>query len=460
MRARQIDVKTRASSQTELQKLIELLREALTDLNVSVSERLLEEWSVIVHDGMSSDERDYHSIDHVFNVATGAPPTAKIGALFHDLVYLEIDGHLPPRQADIVGDVVGMEDNEFALRPYHPSRDRHRAIIEAVFGVQERPPLTTNTGLNEYLSAMLAVRCLANHLPTKLLVQIGACIETTIPFRAADKAGLSPPERLYKRLTKANIDFQLDFTEREIEAAVHQAVDLANRDVSGFATENTGVFLDYTWRLLPESNLPLRYRSTYTLGEYRTSLIKMARFFDFLRPELVFSRFHGVPDKSVIDDKTHYAEINIDRAARYLEAKIAALTVLYSMALLTGGDAPVALFVGDLPTSDRHGPRLEDYLQHSDKLCGSADHAVFDLLKEGRRSDSQFDVKHSPLAAFIYAEIGNKGTRAIVESATDAMDSAQADKVLHILPQNLLIDIVEACAKIAINRAPLLLRLV
>ena len=193
--ATQIDVKTAKTLQTELQRLIELFREALTDLNVSVSEHELEEWSVIVHDGMSGDERDYHSIDHVFDVATGAPPIAKIGALFHDLVYLEIDGALPPRQAALLYDVVANDAGGFALRPYEDRNDRHRAIVEAIFGVQDGLPLTTTTGLNEYLSAMLAVRALADSLPTKLLVQIGVCIEATIPFRARDAAGRSAAER-------------------------------------------------------------------------------------------------------------------------------------------------------------------------------------------------------------------------------------------------------------------------
>lgn len=462
-RAKRIDVKPTQKLQTELQRLIEFFRESLTDLNVFVNERQLEEWSVVVHEGMSGCERDYHSIDHVFDVAAGASSAAKIGALFHDLVYVEIDGDLPPRQARLLVDIVEKKANGFALRPFNTTNDRNRAIVEAIFGVQIDSPLTPVSGLNEFLSAMLAIRSMADHLPTKLLVQIGVCIEATIPFRDIDSTRRSPAERLFGRLQQANSELRLGFTESELVATLHQAVDLANRDVAGFAIDDTGVFLDYTWRLLPESNLPLRYRSTYTLGEYRASLLKMARFLGNLKPELVFSRFRGIPKHSVYIDKSRQARINIERSVLYIDAKITALTILYSLALLTGGDAPVALFVGDLPqSSSQLGPRLEDFLNpiDTDNLCDGADQAVFNLLKYGRQHDSQFDIKRSPLAAYIYAELGNAGTGIAVQCITNEMDVAQAKEVLNKLPRHLRNEIVEACANIAINRAPLLLQLI
>ena len=45
----------------------------------------------------------------------------------------------------------------------------------------------------------------------------------------------------------------------------------------------------------------------------------------------------------------------------YLRVKLVAQAILEALAELTGGDAPLTLFMGDLPHEGVAPPRLEDY---------------------------------------------------------------------------------------------------
>ena len=81
--------------------------------------------------------------------------------------------------------------------------------------------------------------------------------------------------------------------------------------------------------------------------------------------------------------------------------------------MLTGGDAPVSLFMGDLPhEGEGDSLRLEDMLP---KLAAPSatdvDPDVLRLPKEGRKKESAFDLRHSPLAAYLYARLGDAARR-------------------------------------------------
>ena len=437
---------------THLQHLIQLFRDALRALGTSPSDRQLEEWSILVHTSMSGGERDYHSVQHVFDVADGAGPIQVLAALFHDTVYVQPDGYLSKRHELMLADVIEKGPSGFRLRPYAPNGDRHRVMLEAIFEFEQGAMLSPWSGLNEFLSTMLAMRSLESILPDRMLIQIAAGIEATVPFRAKDEKGRTPAERLFERLELANEGLSLQLKESELERAVYQAVEVVNRDVASFAFRDTSRFLDYTWKLLPESNIALRRKTTYILGDYRLGLNKMAEFFNRLAPETVFFQFRGIPDDAAIADLTARAATNIERARHYLGAKLAAISVLNALAVVTGGDAPVALFMGDLPSAGRQTMRLEDFLPAPGSLLKDGDAVVFGLLDDGRQRDSEFDTRNSPLAAYIYARIGEKGIARLTANATHSMDVPFARQLLNTLPGDLLNEIVQACSKIALSR--------
>ena len=109
-----------------------------------------------------------------------------------------------------------------------------------------------------------------------------------------------------------------------------------------------------------------------------------------------------------------------------------------------GGDAPVSLFMGDLPfESESH--RLEDLLPETLTMAADVDASVYRLLHEGRKKDSGFDLRHSPLAAHLYARLGDAATDAVVE-AEDGWP------LLDALPAEVVLGVVEASAQIATTR--------
>jgi hypothetical protein len=442
-----------SAAATDLQRLVRLFQESLQALGAAPTDVQLETWGILVHTSMSGGEREYHGVQHVFDVADKAGPVETLAALFHDAVYVQTDGYVSQLHRPLFDEVVTREGGQFRLRSAVRPPDRLRAMVEATFGLQPGSALPPWGGLSEFLSALLAVRSLQAALRPDRLTEVAAAIEATIPFRPDDQQGQSAMERLWQRLQIVDREFGLGWQAADPERVVHQAVAVANRDVAGFALADTGRFLDSTWDLLPESVLALRRKASYTLGEYRFGLLKMAGFFGNLAPQRVFCQFRGVPDEATLAELSGRAAANIARAHRYLQAKLAASSVLYALAVLTGGDAPAALFMGDLPGPGRQTMRLEDFLSATDGMAAAGDQQVFALLYQGRQTDSGFDIRNSPLAAYLYARLGEAGITRLVDHAPQTMDATAARQLLDALPYELLREIAIACSRLAITRA-------
>ena len=177
---------------------------------------------------------------------------------------------------------------------------------------------------------MLALRCLADHLTMAQLLRVGTCIEATVPFRKKDKDG-APCQRLFTRLLKVNQSFELGLSKQELVKAVQNAQELANRDVGNFGTTDRAWFLDNTWRLLPESNSPLRQAGFYMVSEYQGALQKMTGFFSTLEPDVIFGSFMDKPEPEGVARMTRRARRNIEVGRQYLRAKLVTMSMLAAL---------------------------------------------------------------------------------------------------------------------------------
>jgi len=514
----------------------------------------MEDMSLLIYESMSASSRNYHSVQHVFDISRDmTDPVPILAALFHDCVYYHVDGGFTERQLRIIrGSVVidvvvappsdddaknsnnsdgvaGANNNNaegccYCLTVSKPRDDDVLLqIVNGVFGFVPGQRIAPCSGANEYvrkrgwscciasvfvffrrrfsrslrppgplanfffrffcfarcccfsqLSAVIAVRELEPlQLPLKVLAQIACCIEATIPFRPREDptttgGGKSAADRLYDRLAKTNADFRdvLGMSDDELVLAVQRAVVLCNADLGNFGTDDVSDFLDHSWKLLPETNSSLRRPYLYTVSEYYTAVFKMHGFFQFISSDVVFSQFRGVPDVESYGALARRAGRNIEVGRRYTAAKLLSVGVLAAFAELTGGDAPMSLFLGDLPSSsrDRVERRIEAELprfEPDDELAGRCDVDAYLLLLRGRKLDTAFDVKESPLAAYLYGYLGDDGLDEIMKDVqTQPMTDETARTLLRKLPRTSIEVVAESISKIARSRSENIQRIV
>jgi hypothetical protein len=331
-----------------------------------------------------------------------------------------------------------------------------------VFGMQTGQSLSPANGLNEFLSALVMNKKLGWILQKKDLLKITLCIEATIPFRLPTAKGEDYFYTVERRALLAAEKHGLSFSQVEIEQAVKLAVQFANRDVENFAEPDVSCFLETTWKLLPELNVPLRSSDVYTIREYRQALQGMEDFLANLRPEVVFHQYRGVPTDEVYWQKVQRAGRNIETAREYLQVKLVAQAILEALADLTGGDAPLTLFMGDLPREGARPHRLENYLPDI-SIPGwvDADAPVYKLLAAGRRGELGFDLKTAPTSLFLYKRLRPEAINRLLDLARRMFSGRlSSSEFLAQVEPAVRTAIAHACAEMVFTRRELLLKFV
>ncbi|MBI4818231.1 MAG: hypothetical protein HY791_18350 [Deltaproteobacteria bacterium] len=428
-----------------LSRLAGAFGKALMELGVTPEDDVLERLAVLVHECMSSRGRSFHDVEHALEIGRSEDPLQILAGLFHDVVYHQIDGGLASTPRQLVGAGLITTDGVTRVGALDGG-DTLLADVVSVFGMTPGQELSVYGGLNELASALVAVRALQPFLSHTHLVSVAAAIEATIPFRPPGPNG-SPLEALHARL------LAIGFQPSDAERAVRAALGVVNRDVENFAFENSAEFLDHTWMLLPESNWSLRNNAAYTLTEYRGAIERMEKFLSGLSPSLVFSEFRGAPEKERLESMTRGAARNIRIGSRYLRAKCVAARVLESLACLTGGDAPVSLFMGDLPDAKSDTLRIEDFFPPPTRHATDIDDEVYSLLAYGRASETSFDLRNAPLAAYLYEALGDRDTDLTLAGLRAGRTAPE------VLPREVLAPLVQAIAAIASTRRKRLLAL-
>ena len=251
-------------------RFIFLFDTAFQALPVKVSMVETERLAKLVHYAMESKTRAYHTSEHVFGMCEGMKPLQVLAALFHDLVYYQLDAGFPVHTADLLDGVIRSEDGTLILQPVRPD-DAALTLCADLFGFVQGQVLPLYGGLNEFLSAVVAARLLHPHLSGADLVAVVACIESTIPFRKPDSQGRTAADRLAQRVQAQSNglfgDRDTDAVQAMVTRMVWDAIAMANRDVGSFSVEDQGQFLCSTWLLIEESNAPLAVAGKYTMQE-------------------------------------------------------------------------------------------------------------------------------------------------------------------------------------------------
>ncbi|PWH14557.1 MAG: hypothetical protein DDG60_07340 [Anaerolineae bacterium] len=403
-----------------VQKLINIFNQSFRELGVVVSLEKLEDLSVTVHRAMTAQARQFHTLEHVFTFVDVNDPIRNLAALYHDIVYFQVDMGFSPAVWEMISPYVHQDNATFVVAEHLSPDDRQVALIMDVFNLLPGHRLSSLAALNEFLSALVMCKQIGGLVHDKDLLRMALCIEATIPFRPFTADGKSHFDVMEERLPAICERFGIELSKEEQIASIKTAVLFANKDIENFGESDPSRFLDNTWNLLPETNAALRMPDVYSISTYRQALSKMDAFFESLDPKTVFNQYRGLPPDDEYQQLTRYAYNNIRIAREFLRIKILGTTILEALAKATGGDAPLSLFLGDLPREGTSIKRLEYFLPEVDYAPWVDQHSViYRLLETGRTTNVDFDMKNSPLSLFIYRTMAPEKIEQAMERAKE-----------------------------------------
>jgi hypothetical protein len=440
-----------------LTRYIHHLSESFAILNVEASSDDVERIAIALHSAMDNQRRIYHSSKHVFDICEGMNARQTLAALFHDMVYYQIDGGFPHNAEEILFPVIHFEEALITLNPIDQNNLSVKLCAE-VFGFEPCQNLNFFGGLNEFLSAIVAATLLAPFLKKTDLLAIVAIIEATTPFRKTDQSEQGFIADLSIRIKKICHEFNLFDSEASmneyVDEVLIEAITLANQDVGSFAEGNHSNFLSSTWELIEESNAPLNAASFSTIQDYRGSLLRMEKFLSSLKPNQIFHRYSNSPSKEKLSQMHLTAGKNIAFSCHYLSAKIAAIGIIEALALETGGNCPVSMFLGDINCDQGKPERAEDFLPQI-KNHPNLNLDLLYVLEGCRGKESKCDLTSSPLTAFVYRSLGDENMAMAFDQANKMFNQeVSCIAFLKSLNPELVSAIIEACSQIAISRAP------
>lgn len=397
--------------------LTQLLADALHDVRGGEGGALpvdeIESASFLIYRAMTNRSRQYHDLSHLFLVAHNLPALAKLAAIYHDIVYFPVDGGFSPDVSERIGDVVVRQENRIVLTT---AADEMMSDLATIFGFTAGQELKQEGGLSEFLSAVVAVRELSAFLSDHDLWAVAACIEATIPFRPAVE-NLTPDDLLGLRLRGLRRG-GLVLTEEEIDGIQILAARIANADVQNFGKPDLSYFIENTWQILTESNADFHAAGAYSIQTYREALVGMETFLSQLDPGVIFRRHGNTPDRDAYQALMECCRKNLLGALDYLKAHIAALSVVEAVAALTGGDGPSCYLMGAADSGILQNLVLVERLpivKHAEQPA--FDDEVLGALKCKHAGVDRFDSMFSPLAAYCYELLGNRGIAELVDRA-------------------------------------------
>ena len=387
---------------------------ALAQLQVEIAEPQLVRLTQLIWSTVTGQGRLFHNVEHILRLAEGEDPLSTLAALFHDSIYIQVDWGLVAEVQPLLTPYLIWQQGTLCLRSAAELMQMPDSCCPTLlFGLDHPQPMPAEQ-FNEFLSALLAVRCLRGYLSAAQLAEIVVAIEASIPFRSSLQQ--VPSEHLYERLSQANRQLQLQMSAEQLENAIHRAVAFANQDVESFSGADPVIFLDQTWRLLPEMNPALRQAEQYSIRDYRTALQAMETFLQQLKPEQIFQQFRQVPNPLTCQAWRDRAAHNLDTALLYLESKLVALAVLEALASWKEQQRPIAHWLGSVEQSASWEERFT-LPELSQEGRTPVEQQVLQIAEYGRTRPCQFDLMKSPFAAYL---IHSLGFDKIVELRDDA----------------------------------------
>lgn len=416
-----MQLKSDQSFDASYSRCVSQLNWAVEHLQGKVDEVHSANTAELIIQSMTGAWRFFHTPEHIFEVGRGGDAIEVLAALFHDAIHIQADNGVGVNIGMLIAPFIRETDQSLKILPSEAGQaDPVFAMVCQLFDFSVGQSLLPAKGQNEFLSALVAAKSMEKVLDLQSLTQIAACIEATIPFRKWLPDGSTPVDALRQRLSRVNDGFALGWDAKQLDVAVCRAVRLANRDVENFSHPASAEFLNNTWNLMPETNHELLGAYSYTVSGYRKSLQKMESFMVDLMPQRVFQRYQQEPQEALYAQMLARTEKNLSVGRLYLGSKLLSIGIIEAVSLRLGSEIPLATMMGELPQRGTIDAQLETFLPQVQSPFEPQDQLeleVLALLETGRTLESDYDVKHSPVATFVVRAIGFARSKELLEQA-------------------------------------------
>lgn len=437
-----------------VQRVIEIFHEAFSDLKVNVPMKDLEDMAVLVHRAMTLQTRHFHTLEHVFSFTSAADPIQSLAALFHDIVYYQVDEGFIPEIQVIISPFIHQIGEDIALSSHLLDEDRILQLTLEVFNFIPGKTLSPNNGLNEFLSALVMAKKLQGVVSDQDLLKMIVCIEATIPFQGKNEKGETHFDILEQRLKNINEKYYCCLDQSEIIEALRLAVTFSNKDVESFSEKYAGQFLDNTWKLLPETNVALRSAEIYSIREYRQALHKMEIFFS---SSIRIMSSINITGYLPIENITKWFDKPTTTCSRRVNICVSNFCQRQCWKPCLKLQAETRRFPYFPRISTTKADISSDMMIFYYKLLNSAPvdtrSILYKLFFEGRPAETSFDIKTSPLSLFLYSKLDRSEINRLHELARRMfMNELNPDQFLREINHPIIAAVANACALMVLTR--------
>jgi len=110
------------------------LKSAVSALGGDAASPRLERLSSLIIQSMTGPWRSFHTPEHIFEVGAGGAPVEVVAALFHDLVYAQVDSGIHVNLARYVAAYVREGDKGLVIDPMDDAPAQDLELVMTLFG--------------------------------------------------------------------------------------------------------------------------------------------------------------------------------------------------------------------------------------------------------------------------------------------------------------------------------------
>jgi|GEM_PF-918379 hypothetical protein len=443
------------ASFSALHQLMGQMQKAFEDLGVKTSPHALESLSSTVFQVLTARERHYHTVRSRSEPALLKDPIWILASTFKDVVYLQIDKRVHPLiRSALEGFVI--DENLSVVVPAFQAENMpfYLKLAMSIFGVPPGKKLRFSAEENKFLSAVVAAYFLCDLLETWDLFRVLVCIKVTTPILGISHFESDHAVGWLDKLDTVQSEFQLKKTKDDLKSLAALAVEVANHDRMMFVAQPE-VFLSRVLSLMLETHPVLR-NPACSVRQMRMSFQQYYEYLRSIKSHQIFQKFGGRPHDIEFARLKKKADQNLEIALQVFQSMVVSLVMLESLSMMTGGDAPYLLFIGDLGVFDSFiAPDPAAGVDQKRMLIATLSGRVYELLHQGSGRVSASLKNSFALGSYIHAQMSDSEIHQalVLMSQYQKGDLSALDFLASAYPEAIMGDLLLVFSQIAGTRS-------